>query len=102
MLRWDWIPRPSITVRGNRLALSDMSDQSQLSLTDASSGSASKQVRGVLESILAETPEVAFQVAVYLDGKLVIDTWAGMADPRAGVPLSGDTLYRLPVFSEWC
>ena len=35
------------------------------------------------------------QVAAYLDGELVIDAWAGMADPAAGRPVDGDTLFML-------
>jgi hypothetical protein len=31
----------------------------------------------VLESIVQDTPEIGLQVAAYLDGKLVVDAWAG-------------------------
>jgi CubicO group peptidase (beta-lactamase class C family) len=53
------------------------------------------QVRAVLESLVAETPEIGLQVAAYVDGELVIDAWAGMADPDNGKPVDGDTLFML-------
>ena len=41
---------------------------------------ASTKVRTVLESLVRDTPEIGLQVAAYLDGKLVVDAWAGLAD----------------------
>jgi CubicO group peptidase (beta-lactamase class C family) len=61
----------------------------------SSSGSANDKVRVALESLVRETPEIGLQMAAYLDGKLVIDAWAGMADPAAGKPVDGDTLFML-------
>ena len=52
-------------------------------------------VRAVLEDLVAEGPEIGLQVAAYLDGKLVVDTWAGLADPATGRPVDGDTLFML-------
>ena len=49
----------------------------------------------MLASLVEDTPEIGLQVAAYLDGKLVIDAWAGMADPAAGKPVDGDTLFML-------
>lgn len=62
---------------------------------ESSSGSANDQVRAALESLVNTTPEIGVQAAAYLDGKLVIDAWAGMADPEAGKPVDGDTLFML-------
>jgi CubicO group peptidase (beta-lactamase class C family) len=59
------------------------------------SSGASDRVRGVLDALVRDTPEVGLQVAAYLDGKLVIDAWAGMADPATGKPVDGDTLFML-------
>jgi CubicO group peptidase (beta-lactamase class C family) len=56
---------------------------------------ASRQVQSVLEALLKDTPEVGLQVAAYLDGKLVIDSWAGVADPANNTPVNGDTLFVL-------
>jgi len=56
---------------------------------------ANGKVRAVLESLVRDTPEIGLQVAAYLDGELVIDAWAGMADPEAGKPVDGDTLFML-------
>src|SRR5688500_14905599 len=58
-------------------------------------GSANDKVRATLESIVQDTPEIGLQVAAYLDGKLVIDTWAGVADTATNKPVNGDTLFML-------
>lgn len=61
----------------------------------AVSSDANDKVRAVLASLVEDTPEIGLQVAAYLDGELVIDAWAGMADPAAGKPVDGDTLFML-------
>ncbi len=62
---------------------------------DASTTPASAAVRAVLEQLAAEGPEIGLQVAAYLDGKLVVDAWAGLADPATGRKVDGDTLFML-------
>ena len=57
--------------------------------------SASAKVRAVLESLVRDTPEIGLQVAAYLDCKLVVDAWAGMADQATKRPVDGDTLFML-------
>jgi CubicO group peptidase (beta-lactamase class C family) len=52
-------------------------------------------VKQALQELVDEGPEIGLQVAVYLDGKLVIDTWAGVADEATGRPVDGDTLFML-------
>jgi len=42
-----------------------------------------------------DTPEIGLQVAAYLDGKLVVDAWAGMADEATKKPVDGDTMFML-------
>lgn len=59
----------------------------------APSTDANDKVRAVLQSIVDDTPEIGLQVAAYLDGELVIDAWAGMADPATKRPVDGDTLF---------
>jgi CubicO group peptidase (beta-lactamase class C family) len=61
----------------------------------AVSSDANEKVRAVLAALVEETPEIGLQVAAYLDGELVIDAWAGMADAAAGKPVDGDTLFML-------
>lgn len=56
---------------------------------------ANDQVRAVLESLVQEGPEIGLQVAAYVDGKLAIDAWAGLADPATGKRVDGDTLFML-------
>ena len=58
-------------------------------------GGANDKVRAALESLIHDTPEIGIQVAAYLNGKLVIDAWAGMADPATNKPVDGDTLFML-------
>jgi len=57
--------------------------------------SASAAVRKVLEELVAEGPEIGLQVAAHLDGQLVVDAWAGVADPGSGRKVDGDTLFML-------
>jgi CubicO group peptidase (beta-lactamase class C family) len=56
---------------------------------------ASAKVRATLEGLVKDTPEVGLQVAAYLDGKLVVDAWAGLADAGTGKRVDGDTLFML-------
>jgi CubicO group peptidase (beta-lactamase class C family) len=65
------------------------------SIARAVSSDANDKVRAVLESLVQDTPEIGLQVAAYVDGELAIDAWAGMADPAAGKPVDGDTLFML-------
>jgi CubicO group peptidase (beta-lactamase class C family) len=60
-----------------------------------SSGRANDTVRAALDELVQDTPEIGLQVAAYLDGELVIDAWAGMADPAAEKRVDGDTLFML-------
>ena len=61
----------------------------------AVTSAANDKVRAALETLVRDTDEIGLQVAAYLDGKLVIDAWAGMADPATGRPVDGDTLFML-------
>ena len=61
----------------------------------APAGDASAKVRATLETLVRDTPEIGLQVAAYLDGKLVVDAWAGMADEATKKPVDGDTLFML-------
>ena len=61
----------------------------------AVTSAANGKVRAVLESLVEDTPEIGLQIAAYVDGELVIDAWAGTADPASGKPVDGDTLFML-------
>ena len=54
-------------------------------------------VREAVQSAISEGGEIGLQVAAYLDGKLVVDVWDGLADTRTGRKVDGDTLF--PAFS---
>jgi len=51
------------------------------------------KVQKVLEEIIYANGEIGLQVAAYLDGKLVIDTWAGLADQSSHCPVASETLF---------
>jgi CubicO group peptidase (beta-lactamase class C family) len=65
------------------------------SVTSSKKTKASEAVTRVLESLVKDGPEVGLQVAAYLNGELVVDSWAGLADEAAGKPVDGDTLFML-------
>ena len=50
-----------------------------------------------IEKTIRENDEVGMQVAVYQDGKPVVDVWGGIADETTGREVDGDTLF--PSFS---
>lgn len=58
---------------------------------------ANRLVRRTAERLIADGREIGVQVVAYLDGELVIDVAAGIADPASGRPVEPDTLF--PVFS---
>jgi CubicO group peptidase (beta-lactamase class C family) len=59
--------------------------------------SAQLQIQEILNDLVERGVERGIQVAAYLDGKLVIDAWAGIASPATGRKVTGDTMF--PVFS---
>ena len=54
-------------------------------------------IQTLLNTLVAEGRERGIQAAAYLDGKLVVDAWAGITDVRTGASVDGDSLF--PVFS---
>src|SRR5476651_894801 len=56
-----------------------------------------EKIQTLLNTLVAEGKERGAQVAVYIDGKLAVDAWAGVSDVRTGAAVDGDTLF--PVFS---
>ena len=55
------------------------------------------RVKAVMDDLIGRGIEQGLQVAAYLDGQLVVDAWAGVADATTGRPVDGDTLF--PVHS---
>ena len=51
------------------------------------------RIQELLDELVASGAEVGLQAAAYLDGELVLDTWAGTADEATGRPVDGDTLF---------
>ncbi len=50
-------------------------------------------VQKVLDGLTSEGHEIGTQVAAYLDGKLIIDAWAGLADETRNRLVDGETLF---------
>src|SRR4051794_699353 len=50
-------------------------------------------VQTIIDDLVASGQEVGLQVAAYLDGRLVVDAWAGVADETTGRIVDGDTLF---------
>lgn len=94
-------PRANAGQLTRRAFVGGMAAVSAVGLTEttaaarSSAGAASDQVRETLEALVRDTPEIGLQIAAYLDGELVVDAWAGMADPEANKPVDGDTLFML-------
>ncbi|MBI3971318.1 MAG: beta-lactamase family protein [Chloroflexi bacterium] len=63
--------------------------------TSTSSPRAQGEVQRLLERLVATGQETGIQVAADLDGKRVVDAWAGVADPESGRPIDGDTLINV-------
>jgi CubicO group peptidase (beta-lactamase class C family) len=57
--------------------------------------SANANVLACLQNAISQRGEIGVQVAAYLKGELVIDCWAGIADPETGRPVDGDTLFNV-------
>lgn len=53
---------------------------------------ANEEVKNLLNQLVESGAEVGLQVAAYLDGNLVIDACAGIADQATGRPVAIDTL----------
>lgn len=51
------------------------------------------RVQELVDRLVAADVERGLQVAAYLDGELVVDAWAGLADAATGRRVEGDTLF---------
>ncbi|HEX7856942.1 MAG TPA: serine hydrolase domain-containing protein [Sphingobium sp.] len=56
---------------------------------------ANRAVQQVLNALVEDGTEVGVQVAAYLNGQLIVDAWAGLADPESGRTVNGDTLFNV-------
>ena len=56
---------------------------------------AQSRVQAILDDRTSRDAERGLQVAAYKDGELVVDAWAGVADPSTGRPVDGDTLFTI-------
>ncbi|MBU6268841.1 MAG: beta-lactamase family protein [Sphingomonadales bacterium] len=56
---------------------------------------ANAAVQQVLDELVTNGTEIGVQVAAYRDGELVVDAWAGVADPASGAAVTGDTLFNV-------
>lgn len=56
---------------------------------------ANAAVQAAIHQAIREQGEIGIQVAVYHQGKLVIDAWGGIADTVSGRAVDGDTLFNV-------
>ncbi|MFN8486850.1 MAG: serine hydrolase domain-containing protein [Caldilineaceae bacterium] len=52
-----------------------------------------ERVQQLIDHLVTSGEEVGLQVAAYVDGKQVVDAWAGVADETTGQLVDGDTLF---------
>src|SRR3712207_3905665 len=52
-----------------------------------------RHVQQLIDALVESGEEIGLQVAAYIDGELVVDAWAGVADEASGRPVDGDTLF---------
>lgn len=52
-------------------------------------------IQSLLDELVASGDEHGLQLAVYQHGDLVIDAWAGVADPATGTPVTSETLFTV-------
>ena len=53
------------------------------------------RVQRCMQDLVERDIERGLQVAAYLDGALVVDAWAGVADPVGGRAVDGETLFTV-------
>ncbi len=53
------------------------------------------RVQTLLDQFVERDVERGLQVAAYLNGELVVDAWAGVADPATGRLVDGETLFTV-------
>jgi CubicO group peptidase (beta-lactamase class C family) len=56
---------------------------------------ANNRVQAAIEQAIRDKGEIGIQVAAYLGDELVIDCWAGIADPATGRRVDADTLFNV-------
>ena len=56
-------------------------------------GNTQARVQGVVDQLVGSGVEAGLQVAAYLDGDLIVDAWAGVADAATGRKVGGETLF---------
>ena len=64
-------------------------------MTTMNLAAANSVVKRAIDDVVGAGREIGVQVAAYLDGKLVVDTWGGVADPATGRQVDGDTLFNV-------
>lgn len=56
---------------------------------------ANEAVQKALDDLVSHGREIGVQVAAWLGEEQIVDCWAGLADPDAGTPVDGDTLFNV-------
>lgn len=66
-----------------------------MNIATTSPAPASPLVEEAIAQLIEQGREIGVQVAAYLDGKLVVDCWGGLADAESGRAVDGDTLFNV-------
>lgn len=66
-----------------------------MTIGTAARRAANERVAETVERLIADGREIGVQAAAYLDGELVIDVAAGIADPASGRPVDHHTLFHV-------
>lgn len=53
-----------------------------------------ERVQSVIGRLVDTGQDTGLQVAAHLNGELIVDAWAGVADPESGRPVDGGTLFH--------
>ncbi|MCC6630045.1 MAG: beta-lactamase family protein [Chloroflexi bacterium] len=56
---------------------------------------ATATIQRLIDQLVADGTEVGLQVAAHVDGRRVLDVWAGTADDVTGRPVDADTLFTV-------
>lgn len=56
---------------------------------------ATATIQRLIDQLVADGTEVGLQVAAHVDGRRVLDVWAGAADDVTGRPVDADTLFTV-------
>lgn len=85
--------KPSVVLR--RKKNNKVSAKPELYPVNTINKEANTLVEKAIDQAIANNKEIGVQVAAYLKGELVIDTWGGLADSETNCEVRGETLFNV-------